>query len=308
MPIEFRCTSCEKLLRVKDETAGKKAKCPSCGTVLEIPSSSEDDDYELDTSEPPPRRPDISAPVADSKNPFQAPTQYDSPQAGATAGRTGPIVPTRIDLGEVLSTSWEIFKSQMGLVIGGVVLTGVITQVVAQVLGFVGGLLANNAGDIGILFIVVAQLVGTIFSYYMTLGQTIFLVNIARGAPANIQDIFMGGPYLLRFLGAAILMGIGAMIGFLLLIIPGIIILLMFGQFVFLIVDKDMGIMDSLTTSKDITTGNKLTIFALGFVSLGIVLLGLLALCIGVIVAGPFVSLIFAVAYLRMAGQRTAID
>lgn len=37
MPIEFRCTSCSKLLRTPDESAGKKAKCPECGTIVDVP-------------------------------------------------------------------------------------------------------------------------------------------------------------------------------------------------------------------------------------------------------------------------------
>ena len=34
MPIEFRCTQCNKLLRTADASAGKKAKCPDCGWKL----------------------------------------------------------------------------------------------------------------------------------------------------------------------------------------------------------------------------------------------------------------------------------
>jgi uncharacterized RDD family membrane protein YckC/DNA-directed RNA polymerase subunit RPC12/RpoP len=37
MPIEFACTQCGKQLRTPDETAGRNAKCPQCGTVMQIP-------------------------------------------------------------------------------------------------------------------------------------------------------------------------------------------------------------------------------------------------------------------------------
>src|SRR5258708_6793049 len=40
MPIEFRCGQCGKLLRTGDDTAGKQAKCPSCGSIQAIPTSS----------------------------------------------------------------------------------------------------------------------------------------------------------------------------------------------------------------------------------------------------------------------------
>src|SRR5947209_4117206 len=35
--IVFTCTSCSKQLKVKDELAGKKGKCPSCGTQTTVP-------------------------------------------------------------------------------------------------------------------------------------------------------------------------------------------------------------------------------------------------------------------------------
>jgi DNA-directed RNA polymerase subunit M/transcription elongation factor TFIIS len=41
MSIEFYCTNCSKQLRVADDKAGKKCKCPSCQTTLAIPTSGE---------------------------------------------------------------------------------------------------------------------------------------------------------------------------------------------------------------------------------------------------------------------------
>jgi hypothetical protein len=38
MAIEFRCPGCNRLLRVGEGVAGKRAKCPECGTVLIVPS------------------------------------------------------------------------------------------------------------------------------------------------------------------------------------------------------------------------------------------------------------------------------
>ncbi|QDU95043.1 TM2 domain-containing protein [Lignipirellula cremea] len=38
MPIEISCSSCDKRLRVKDDLAGKKVRCPQCKGVIEVPS------------------------------------------------------------------------------------------------------------------------------------------------------------------------------------------------------------------------------------------------------------------------------
>ncbi|RMF93326.1 MAG: TIGR00266 family protein, partial [Planctomycetota bacterium] len=36
MPIEFLCPSCRRQLRCPDSAAGKKARCPACGTIVTI--------------------------------------------------------------------------------------------------------------------------------------------------------------------------------------------------------------------------------------------------------------------------------
>jgi phage FluMu protein Com len=41
MSIEFRCPQCNRLLRTGDDTAGKQAKCPECGTITVVPDSQE---------------------------------------------------------------------------------------------------------------------------------------------------------------------------------------------------------------------------------------------------------------------------
>lgn len=39
MPIETICQGCAARLRVPDESAGRKARCPNCGTVYTVPSA-----------------------------------------------------------------------------------------------------------------------------------------------------------------------------------------------------------------------------------------------------------------------------
>jgi DNA-directed RNA polymerase subunit RPC12/RpoP len=37
MPIHFRCQACGKTLRVRDDQAGRRGKCPGCGSVITVP-------------------------------------------------------------------------------------------------------------------------------------------------------------------------------------------------------------------------------------------------------------------------------
>ena len=40
MPIDVSCTSCSKKLRVPDNAAGKRIKCPQCKAPISVPSGS----------------------------------------------------------------------------------------------------------------------------------------------------------------------------------------------------------------------------------------------------------------------------
>jgi phage FluMu protein Com len=98
MPIEFRCSACNKLLRTPDETAGKQAKCPECGVVTQIPAATppaEENPFAAgdSPSAPPPWDPATESPFSpdvpspegapDSDNPYQSPADY---QRGPAAG------------------------------------------------------------------------------------------------------------------------------------------------------------------------------------------------------------------------------
>ena len=97
MTIEFRCPGCNKLLRTKDETAGKRAKCPQCGNIVEIPvpaPAEEPPDLFSDLAEADfapirePAAPQSSLP-ADTGNPYAAP--QSSLSYGRAPGRTKDI-------------------------------------------------------------------------------------------------------------------------------------------------------------------------------------------------------------------------
>ena len=85
MPIEFRCTQCNRLLRTKEEAAGKKAKCPECGTILDVPSSS----APQEVTGAPPAETGAFPPGPGPASPFGAGT----PPPADAASPFGPDVP-----------------------------------------------------------------------------------------------------------------------------------------------------------------------------------------------------------------------
>src|SRR5690606_28132626 len=87
MPIEFNCTGCQKRLRVPDASAGKKARCPDCGSIQDVPSGFANE--LAGPFEPAPASP--ATPFSDaSESPFARPSKpsdnpYQAPEYSAAA-------------------------------------------------------------------------------------------------------------------------------------------------------------------------------------------------------------------------------
>jgi phage FluMu protein Com/uncharacterized membrane protein len=336
MSIEFRCNQCQRLLRTADNTAGKQTKCPECGTVVRIPGATQP--VAAGPASPLPPRPAQPAPVTTPErprpaagNPFAAGTAMPPPGIGGTqnpylspmtpgspfgahaaAGAPGPL-----DVSDVMNRTWKIYTDNLGQLILGMFLFLLITivatfgllMVMAIGLGIGGAL--NNAGNeaAGVIVIVLSMVVMIaammVVMMYFTAGMIRWMLLIAKGEPASVGDLFSGWPYMGRLLGAGLLMSLIVMIGYMACIVPGIYLALIFSQFGWLIVDRKAGAMDSLSQSKSLTEGNRVSLFLLLLIIWGISLVGAFIPFAGLFTS-PFIYLMMAVAYLRMSGQRTA--
>ena len=86
MPLEFQCVECRKTLRVADGTAGRKARCPDCGTIQDVPGPELNAHREAETpvwSEPTGGSPfsdpsNTASGAVGTENPYQSP-QADAP-------------------------------------------------------------------------------------------------------------------------------------------------------------------------------------------------------------------------------------
>jgi hypothetical protein len=313
MAIEFRCTQCDRLLRTGEGTAGKQAKCPECGAIVTVPDAGAAPPGEAPPPPPgatsgSPFIPSGPKPVAfDPENPYAAPAEY-APAAGGYVPPPGAFAPAIIDFSDVFSRTWAIFKVQWGMCLVVLIIVWAISFAVNMVVWFGVQIIGMAAHDqaVAVMFSLLGEVISTLFGIWIGIGQALYFLKVARGQRAEVSDIFAGGPYFLSVLGATILFALIYLVGLVLCIVPGVIFALMFSQYYYLILDRNVGIMDSLGISKEITTGNKLTLFAIGVVSVLLAFAGLLACCVGLLAVVPFLSLLAPVTYLAMTGQRTA--
>lgn len=140
-------------------------------------------------------------------------------------------------------------------------------------------------------------LLGTVISMFFNLGLTRVCFNIIAGEAASVSQLFGEGSKLLRSLGAFLLYFAMVSLGFALFILPGIYLALRFGLFQYAIVDRNLGIMESLRYSSALTANNRLSLFGMGILTTLIILAGALALVVGLIFAIPVVTLAIPLAY-----------
>jgi len=96
MPIEFRCTQCQRLLRTGDATAGKQARCPECGMVMTVPppggAGAPSLAETIAAGESPPSGPPAGPPPAAPPAPPGS-MPGESPFEGAASPFAGPAMP-----------------------------------------------------------------------------------------------------------------------------------------------------------------------------------------------------------------------
>ncbi len=239
-------------------------------------------------------------------NPYELPGEPQNPYAAPRADLAreqqmyikGGFEPYSI--GAAWNLAMERFKQQTWLVIG-LVVGGNILGFVLQIVLNIGTSPFPNQNAPGMDVIVVGAVVLVLFAIaavWLSLGQTIGLIKIARGQPASFSDLFSGGGYIVGFILASVLYTICVYGAILALMIPfgiigyfagngrqnttmivaliaggilalGVVIFVSvrFYFYEFAIVDRRRGtfegIVDCLTTSYRITQGRTLSVLGL---------------------------------------------
>ena len=133
----------------------------------------------------------------------------------------------------------------------------------------------------------------------------VFLKAVRREA-FRVQDIFFAYQQFWNVLLANLLMGLVIGLGFVLLIVPGIIFACKLAFVPYLVMDRRMDAVEAVRTSWQMTSGHAGTIFLMGVTAVFVVIAGLIVFLVGVIPAGIWVSLAFAAMYHAVDSRQPA--
>ncbi len=196
----------------------------------------------------------------------------------------------RLVFGELLTTAWQKFKARPGLCVGMlfvyyfIVFAAALAEII--LIKFFGSP----------IFKVISVFVGA-YAYFGITRITLDLIQEKETGIGRFGDIIEIYP---KTLAQYLLNLIILLAGFVLLIIPGLIMFFGFSMGIFLMLEKKTSIIDSFKTSWAITKGYKWKLFFIILGLLGINLIGLLCLVIGLFVTVPLTMLVQAEIYRRL--------
>lgn len=129
-------------------------------------------------------------------------------------------------------------------------------------------------------------------------GTNWVFLKAVRGQRIEIRDMFV--VFQKNYWNAVvanIVVGVIVGLGIVMLIVPGIIFACRLAFVPYLVVDREMDVMDALRVSWDMTRGYGWQIFLMGFLAIFIVIGGLILLFVGVFISMMWISAAFAAIY-----------
>jgi len=241
---------------------------------------------------------------------------YDNPYASPSFSTESPISPFQIgngeirnvkaEIGDIFNYALKVWKENFGILIGATLIVFGLAFGLAFFQGFVESMLKGidqRPTAASTIFSLIFGILSNVFQAFVGIGNLYLMLALLRRQPASIDMLFGGGERLLPTIGVSIFLGLAITVGFLLLIIPGIIVMLFYWPSYYLVIDRRMPVMRSFAVARTITKGNEITAFVMGLLALAIFVVGVLALCVGIVAAQPLALLMFACAYLMMSGQ-----
>jgi uncharacterized membrane protein len=210
-----------------------------------------------------------------------------------------------LSIGDCIQFGWETFKTRPLILIGAFLLTLLIPAIPGILFPgpeVVPGVLPPAPTTPELL----ASLASLVLGIFATLGATSFALR-AHDDIAGVQIGDLWNPIVFwRFLGTELLLALAIFVGFLLLIVPGIIAAVGLGFAPYLVIDRGKWPIEALKECWRITKGHKWQLFLLGLVILGINVLGVLALVVGLLVSIPVSWLAITHAYRTLAARAGA--
>ena len=247
--------------------------------------------------------------MTDDDNPF-ASSSHEMPIGPAGEGTREPV---SMDVGAVFGRAWELLLEEPVVVLGAAFIPLILSLLVGVPQGLADvyfETVDDESLRVGWTLISMVLSIGSgLIGIFFMIGQVRIYASLAFGRPASLGMLVGGLRYFLPTILAYIVLGFGTLIGLLLFIVPGIIFALGMQMVFYAVVIEELGPIDALRRSWELTDGNKLNIFVIVLVSgIGALFAACVTCGIGYLLAIPLLSLIQGVMYHSLASEHPDVS
>ena len=272
----------------------------------------------MSTNEPPPYPGDKPEPSSEpsatgglpSWGSVPPPPGYEAPPPPpAPDGHVGPEQPYSAPA--AIGWGWRKFTENVGPILAAVVVIFGVSIALSLVVGLASGsnpFSPQGQRDVGagtVVLGIVLNILSTVVSIVLSAGFARATLDVADGGKFDFFGAF-GRVDIVKVVLTSLLVSLVVVLGFVALILPGIILLFLTYFATWAIVDDATGPVDAVKRSVKLVGSNLGSAILLAILSFLTLVLGFLALCVGILVAYPVVSLAAAYSYRRFRGQPVA--
>lgn len=231
-------------------------------------------------------------------NPYEVPaSNLDQP----STERNRPQNPNW-EIGAVLSEAWALSNGFKATFWGGFLIYMGIIIATAIAMGILSFVITMVSTELAIASAVLSQVVQLVVTAPLLAGLFMLGIKRAAGQPVTAFMLLNYFPKTLPLFLAYLLMVLLVVIGLLLLVIPGIYLTIAYAMALPLLVDKNLGIWESLETSRKGITRCWFRFFGFGIIGFVIVLVSAIPLGIGLIWTLPWLYTAMGIVYRDLFG------
>lgn len=181
-----------------------------------------------------------------------------------------------ITVGKAFRDGWNSFMARPWFWIGVTFLCTVVSEIISAASGIVPEMAGQGSGSVEVAYALILAffLINTLVSMRISMGMVWMAITTVDGKRAKISDLLAKPHVFWRYLFAVMVFGLVLLVGFALLIVPGIYLFARFFPLNFVVMERETGALESFRQAQQLTEGHrgKLIEFILLWFALFIVL------------------------------------
>ncbi len=323
--MEMTCPHCGLSGNVKEENIGKSLKCPKCRKSIPVQEKVEENTEPpgipaMEMAESLPSPAVKTSTCSGCSKEFQQDELIDfegelicaackpaflqklkegattRESSGVEAGIAGHF---SLQIGEVVSESWQKVKGTKGSALGAIILMYITAFLLMGAGGVLTGMMGIDENNIGLLIgtQLLIQLIYMVVIWVFSAGVVMIGVRRAADQPFSFSMLFDGFSKTGKIVTAMLLQTALISLGFILLIIPGIYLAVGYGLTLPLIMEKGLGPWEALEASRKAIHHCWFQIFGLYLLMTLIFMISCIPLGIGMIWTAPMALIMIGVVY-----------